>query len=294
MTKNLKNKKAFSMVEMSIVLLIIGVLIALVASNTQIYTAYKLQGARQMTQSSPVAITDDLSLWIDATSKDSFLYDQSNNGASVTTWYDINPQLQTAARPTIASQGTAPIYTTNAINNLPAVRFAATGYYHITNLPVSSNTTKTIFAVVKQTSAAQRNYIYDNYNSASPTSCAGISQHCFILESNATPKTATSHAGASLTTGSFTIGNPYVITIVENSSSSFFRYNGTQTSSGNIGSSVMLTNLRLGGSCLGSAGYSEAMIGLIGEFIIFDRILKTEEYVAIESYLGRKWGIKVN
>ncbi len=290
MKKNLKNKKAFSLIELSIVILIVGIIVAGVTQSSRIVHAFKLSTARNLTQSSPVAAIKDLALWIDSTSEKSF--DTSiDDGSSATNWYDINPQLTIKA--SLAAQGTTPIYTASAINSLPAVRFAAVGHYNITNMNVASNTTKTIFLVVKATSAAQRNYVYDNYNSGSPTSCGGISQHTFIMESNSTPKTATLYANSAITAGSFTINNPYVITIVENSSSSFFRYNGTQTSTGNIGNSVMQSNIRLGGSCLGTAMLSEAMIGYIGEFIIFDRILKNEEYVAVEKYLGKKWGVNL-
>jgi hypothetical protein len=32
----------------------------------------------------------------------------------------------------------------------------------------------------------------------------------------------------------------------------------------------------------------------MGEIIIFNRALKTEERKAVEKYLGQKWGIKVS
>jgi hypothetical protein len=39
---------------------------------------------------------------------------------------------------------------------------------------------------------------------------------------------------------------------------------------------------------------TEYMNGQIGEIIIFDRALKTEERKSIEQYLGKKWSIKVS
>lgn len=44
---------------------------------------------------------------------------------------------------------------------------------------------------------------------------------------------------------------------------------------------------------IGNSG-GEFLNGFIGEIIIFDRALNTEERKTIESYLGRKWSIKVS
>jgi hypothetical protein len=44
---------------------------------------------------------------------------------------------------------------------------------------------------------------------------------------------------------------------------------------------------------VGSAAFSTYYDGDIGEIIIFDRALKTEERQSIEKYLGQKWGIKI-
>lgn len=45
---------------------------------------------------------------------------------------------------------------------------------------------------------------------------------------------------------------------------------------------------------IGKTFNTEFMNGTIGEIIIFDRTLNTEERKAVESYLGKKWSIKVS
>lgn len=53
----------------------------------------------------------------------------------------------------------------------------------------------------------------------------------------------------------------------------------------------MFNNIRIGKSCVGSLT-PEAFIGHIIEFIVFDRVLKAEEYLDIEKYLSNKWAIR--
>ncbi len=42
----------------------------------------------------------------------------------------------------------------------------------------------------------------------------------------------------------------------------------------------------------GTSNSAENWLGLISEFIVFDRALKTEERQSIEKYLGQKYGIR--
>ena len=58
-----------------------------------------------------------------------------------------------------------------------------------------------------------------------------------------------------------------------------------------VGANPFPSNIRIGSSCQPGA-YNEGFIGHIGEFIVFDRVLKVDEYLEVEKYLSTKWGIK--
>jgi len=61
--KSLKKNKisqAFSLIELSIVILIIGILVAGVTQSSRLVTQFRLLSARNMTQSSPVPTIKDL------------------------------------------------------------------------------------------------------------------------------------------------------------------------------------------------------------------------------------------
>ena len=101
------------------------------------------------------------------------------------------------------------------------------------------------------------------------------------------------HAGASTVQGNFQLKKPYIVTLIYNGANSFFRNNGTQNATGNAGTNPFPSSIRLGNSCQPFA-YNEGFIGHIGEIIIFDRVLKVDEYLDVEKYLSTKWGIKLS
>ncbi len=58
-----KNYNAFSLIELSIVILIIGILVAGVTKGSTLYQKIKLSSARSVTNNSPVAYISGLSVW---------------------------------------------------------------------------------------------------------------------------------------------------------------------------------------------------------------------------------------
>ena len=119
----MKNKSsAFSLIELSIVILIIGVLIAGVTQASRLVRQSKITTAQTLTQSSPVNSLKGLVLWLEPTMEASFQDSQKVDGGALTKWYDVNPQ------PTISNTFTASTgityKQTSATNALPSVVFA--------------------------------------------------------------------------------------------------------------------------------------------------------------------------
>lgn len=274
----MKKKLAFSLIELSIVILIIGILVAGVTQSSRLVKQFQINSLRQLIINSPVNFIKDLSLWLETTQPESFIENEAVDGTLITQWFDMNKLA--SSKPTIISTNGRATYRLNGINSLPALYFNGSGWFDI-NFSITNNHTKTVFAVVKNQNTAQRNYIFDN------DSCT---QFCFIIESNSS-SAGHMHNGASTLQGAFQLQKPYVITMIYNGANSFFRYNGVQTSAGYTGYNPMFSNINLGASCQPWV-YPEAFIGFISEFIIFDRVLKSDEYLDIEKYLSSKWSIK--
>ncbi len=120
----IKPNKAFSLVELSIVILIIGVLIAAVGQGIDLLQDGRLTAARMISQSSKVSSISGLVMWIDATSDKAFITSEiDGDTASISAWYDVNQQSiskNNFLQPTLTSK---PTYKANVINGLPVVSF---------------------------------------------------------------------------------------------------------------------------------------------------------------------------
>ena len=66
------HKKAFSLVELSMVILVIGILIAGISQGIDLYQDMRLATARSLTQNSRVGRIDNLELWLETTTEKSF------------------------------------------------------------------------------------------------------------------------------------------------------------------------------------------------------------------------------
>jgi len=131
----MKKNKAFSLVELSVVILIIGILIAGVTQSGRLIRQIKLSTARSLTSSSDVASIRDVTAWFEATTAGVFTDVNGNTDiddkSKLRAWRDINPQKSISDKP-IMINGTAvdgstnnsePKYIISGINGLPSVYF---------------------------------------------------------------------------------------------------------------------------------------------------------------------------
>gem|GEM_PF-702917 len=102
-------KKAFSLIELSVVVLIIGILIAGITQSSRLVRAMKLNTARSLTRSSDVNSIRNLTAWFDATAEG--VFSSSCNTASTNT--DL-----TSAR----------VFNTNTSNGNPSVTTPSSAY----------------------------------------------------------------------------------------------------------------------------------------------------------------------
>lgn len=292
---NKRGLKAFSLIEVSIVILIIGILIVGVTQSSRLVSQAKVNSAKSLTQSSPTSSIPGLVLWVESSSpQESFGDENIEDGETIARWNDINPQNSIRSNFSI---GTFPTYSTEGINSIPALSFASS---EISTSNFSNiNTGKiTLFAVVKLSStladstiigkgaAASRNFELQTLAANTGWSfCTGDST-CY---------TATSANQA--TNGAYVISVVYNETSIAVSGSAeagvtFFQNGDVKTDSitTTTDPSSSTDNLTIGNV---SSGADSFFSGLIGEIIIYDRVLKQEERQSVEDYLGKKWGIKV-
>ena len=92
MKKNNKLNHAFSLIELSIVILIVGILIAGVTSASRLVNKMSLTSIQNQTRSSPVASIKDLVVWYETSLDESFIDSERSEGSKISSWNDINPQ----------------------------------------------------------------------------------------------------------------------------------------------------------------------------------------------------------
>ena len=120
-----KHQKAFSLVELSMVILIIGILIAGVSQGIDLYGDFKLASARNLTSGSIVARVPNLSMWWETTMENSFANPKPNDGDLINQWNDINTQRAMKINLfNTSNSASRPAYKASAINNLPALKFS--------------------------------------------------------------------------------------------------------------------------------------------------------------------------
>jgi prepilin-type N-terminal cleavage/methylation domain-containing protein len=291
-------KKAFSLIELSIVILIIGILIAGVTQGSRLSAQFRLSSARAQTQSSPVVSINGLTFWLEATSEKSFKDSEAENNALLSAWYNINPQSVTNYD-MVQTGGTIyqPYYRSAGLNNLPAVYFDGTGR-------TFNNPSVTIGDLIKTNEVTF--FVVQKINNSNSTVLSWVgsgdtrfSFHVPYSDGNihfdfGTCCSAVSRLSVTAPAGFSSAAN--VMTFVKKpNGDAYINQNGAQivsvttTMTGSI--NLGLNNwMIIGDFSGGGASFS----GYIGEIIIFNRSLKSEEVDSVEQYLGKKWGIKTN
>jgi prepilin-type N-terminal cleavage/methylation domain-containing protein len=128
-----KNKLGFSLLEISVVLLIIGILLASVTAGRNLLKQSRLTSAKSLTNSSPVNSVGlftpggGLVLWLEPTLDKSIEEIYRYGGKTVGKWRNITNEFSGQA---ITSSGT-PLYNSSGINHLPSITFNDSGSFDI-------------------------------------------------------------------------------------------------------------------------------------------------------------------
>jgi prepilin-type N-terminal cleavage/methylation domain-containing protein len=293
----LANKKAFSLIEIAIVVLIIGVLIVGVIGGTGLIRSATLSSARSFTVKSVVPQITGLVAWYETSLKESLKAAEASDGNQISAWYDVSPAALALQRYDITpgsatgqrnvlsrTASSAVTYQDLAINDVPAIYFNGSGNLSLSAFYQGDLAQSTIFLVIRPTSVGTT--LFDSYSSGSSASI-GISSSTVNLNAGSSVSTGTSSNAAA-----FNIGNDYIIAAYLNGSSSKAYVNDAATSAGNANidaGSNSITGLTIGSN----KSSSSAFVGLISEVIIYDHPLQIQERRDVFKYLSYKYKISV-
>lgn len=307
--KKTVTKKAFSLTELSIVLLIVALIVSAVTGSTILVKKVRISSARTITQSSPVSSIRGLIFWIDSTSLNSFNDDESVNESEITNWYDINPQ---STKVNLSSSGTArPLYdyeSSGTINYLPTIRFDENDVedFMSSTDDISITNQSTIFAVIKTGSSVPSSPTAIISKAHPNPSEATLGEANFELSiGSGTPSggfhyndSDTSNGNRYSATATIETQSEYIISVVyrANDATNGIRFfqNGSDVSPTNKSTSGNYPAIASSQPLFIGKNHSQLFTGNIGEIIVYDRALKDDERQDIEDYLGKKWAIKIN
>jgi hypothetical protein len=274
-----RRKSAFSLIEISVILIAIALLLTMVFSSLDVLNAAKLNNARNLTKTSIAKDTPGMILWLDSTSVKSFDDEYIADGTEITNWNDLNisdKDSYVASSPATKR----PLYDEDAINKLPGVRFDGTDdYMQITDF--SSNAHMTLFIVGKFTDAdffIEHSQVVGSNNGF----CFWGQGTCLITRS--------------AVNGIFTKATNW---FGSNSAIAVLKYDGAEfksklnneaydTVAAVLVNHIVIDTLNIG-SRNGTGVFSD---GSFGEIIMYNRALSNDEVDDIFEYLKSKWGIE--
>ena len=306
MLKNSHKKQAFSLLELSVVIVIIGILITGIMKGGSLVSASRLNAARSLTARSPVGEINGLAAWYETTSLQSFGRRNATTPASISAiqlkesdpielWRDIGPKcinnyaiFNSSGSTQVDYNGTCnalsqatinsrPSYSLSGINNLPSVSFARGQTLLLNALKdgvLNVSTKIVVFSVDSKPSSGNFATILDN-------NPATTSQRIFINPTNISVNNGGTDANTAIT---YSIKKTYIVAVIFNGSNSYYKINSGDITPANTIGTNSSNNLTVGG---------ENFVGKISEIIIFNRMLKETEITEIFNYLGKKYKVTV-
>ena len=326
----MKKNKAFSLVELSVVILIIGILVAGVTQSGRLIRQIKLSTARSITASSDVASIRDVTAWFEASTEGVFTDIHGNTDVEdkveIDIWRDTNPQKSKGDKPDLrnATSGAKPKYVSNGINGIPSVYFdggankagpfpsnATADYIYSSDLPtmplISKDQTYSMFAVFRaDIGQVEKNAIVTQIGGNSiDQEFASIG--FFGSAGNAGKPglvTGSTEALSWIKDARIRDQTNYIVgalvdfvapsTIGAGSVKLYVNSLTPIASYGTVKTDFVKTDVVASKFTIGAnarSTTSDYFTGLVSEVIVFDRKLKDEEALSVMKYLRKKYNI---
>ena len=307
MSKNYKNnfRKAFSLIEISIVVLVIGILIAGISSGIDLYSDFVISKARNLTTNSRVGRISDLNLWLETTTDKSFLTAEKYDQAPISNWNGINLISSNIVSATQTNSNYKPKYILNGLNGLPVIRFEGKDtdnpqYSDYMNLPDEvvpyGDSDYSVFIVAKKTNNNDSaNIVLSGGSVGTTSSIRAMNIFGFTTTNKALNYWYPTSSKLESSVNSIIANNFYITEFFYDKNITANRsiyINGSKVVEGDKGSRESTKN----GNYIGrrSDYFTNYFDGDLAELIVYNKALTNSERKSVAEYLSRKWNIKIN
>ncbi len=273
-------KNAFSLVELSVILLVIGLLAAIITKGGSLIYSARISSAQSTTGAAKLAEIDGLAAWYETVMDDSLSANARIDNQPVSYWQDISSQfiISESLNRLIGPGSNKIVYRKEGIADLPSLQFTSSGNFALTSLQGGVSNVATVFAVLSPTLSLTSKMTFLDSATGSDNALSMESSN-FTLESGANYSLSSS----------FNSGGVYVIGLNLSNEVKLFVNNVDEI---DVNSSAVINGFN--GLMVGTdRGGADNFTGLISEIIIFDKILNVEERRRVMSYLAKKYSIRV-
>ncbi len=144
-------RKAYSMIEMSLLIIIMGILFAGAYQGINIYSETHLSSARTLSQNSIVPRLQNLAFWYETTFENSFQDGEAYDGKAISVWFDRNSQqlLKTNAYASQKLDNEKYSYEANNISDVIGPKFISNGINGLPSINFKNSDSSSRFLVVE-------------------------------------------------------------------------------------------------------------------------------------------------
>ena len=284
-----KNRKGFSLIEISVVILIIGVLIAGISQASDMIDEAALKGARTASRGSRIPRVKDLVLWVDAVSDGGSLTSvnkQAVDGDTVTQLKDFNPNSN--AKLTLSGSST---FSSNKISGLPGITLsgASPNNFKLTTRFDNSTGEYTIYLIYQPVALPASGAVGVILEKRNATS--GVFPYRLEIDSGGFYRYSNSNSVVVYGSKKALAGKTNLIKISRSLSGAVVLEVDGSIASGTSASFIGNNDELIIGAQNGTA-ITNYVNGRIGELIIYERDLVLSEETDIENHLYKKWKLK--
>lgn len=280
---------AFSLVEMSVILMIISAIIVGMIKSQALIKKARLSNSQTLTKNSSIKDMSDIVAWYEPSLETSFLFNEQKDGTQISVWQDSNLNGASKNNAEQTSSANRPKFYTEVFNgSIPAIRFDGTDDFMPFNGSQLIGTSYTIFVVAQRASNSSLLMFLGGSDSSSNSNLnVGYASNTSVRHS---------HYGANtndFTVAAFSDPTPTIHTFLFNKATGqkYWQNGGVnpEDSDGSFTTAISSYSGSAIGRYLGNY-----FRGDIAEIIIFNRAVKTEERQMIETYLSQKYGISIS